>query len=324
MNKPNNLADPGLDVGVVRQGEILANHSTWSVGGPADCLVEPQSVPQLCRLMQWLRTQDLPHVVIGKGSNLLFPDEGVRAVVIKIDHGLRHIQQQGDQLLVEAGISIPRLAHHAGSMGLSGLEHTIGIPGTLGGLIAMNGGSLQRSISEVLAWVEYIDERGQLISRRPDQCDFAYRRSWFQDHFAIIVRACLNLSPGDRHTIKRNMLATLRQRRANFPLRYPNCGSVFKSNPALYERVGPPGKVIEVLGLKGRQIGGAAVSQRHANFIINLGTARARDILQLIALIRDQVQTQFDLSLNCEVKYVSEQGEVMPAHLACCAGTLVC
>jgi len=266
--------------------------------------------------MQWLHARSLPQVVIGKGSNLLFPDEGVRAIVIKIDQGLRQIQQEGDQLLVEAGLSVPRLAHHAGNLALSGLEHCIGIPGTLGGLIAMNGGSLQRSISEVIDWVEYVNERGQLLSRQPDLCDFAYRRSWFQDHFGIIVRACLNLSPGDRHRIKRNMLATLRQRRANFPLRYPNCGSVFKNNPRLYERVGPPGKVIETLGLKGRQIGGAAVSHRHANFIINQGTARASDILQLIALIRDQVQKRFDLALNCEVKYVSEQGELMPAHLA--------
>jgi UDP-N-acetylmuramate dehydrogenase len=155
------------------------------------------------------------------------------------------------------------------------------------------------------------------MSRQPDQCDFAYRRSWFQDHFAILVRACLNLRPGDRHTIKQTMLATLRQRRTNYPLRYPNCGSVFKSNPMLYERVGAPGKAIETLGLKGTQVGGAAVSQRHANFIINLGMARAEDILQLIALIRGRVQKHFDLALTCEVKYVSEQGEVMPAHLAC-------
>jgi UDP-N-acetylmuramate dehydrogenase len=311
------IAEPDLDVGVVRQGEALAQHSTWRIGGPADYLVEPQSIDQLCRLLQWLHAHNLPHVVIGKGSNLLFPDEGVRAVVIKIDQGLRQIQQNGNQVLVEAGISVPRLAHQVGSLGLSGLEHTIGIPGTLGGLIAMNGGSLQHSISEVIDWVEYINEEGQLISRQPDQCAFAYRRSWFQDHFGIIVRACLNLSSEDRHRIKRTMVATLRQRRANFPLRYPNCGSVFKSNPALYERVGPPGKVIETLGLKGRQIRGAAVSQRHANFIINQGTAQASDILQLIALIRDEVQTRFDLALNCEVKYVSEQGEVMPAHLAC-------
>jgi len=267
--------------------------------------------------MQWLHARSLPYVVIGKGSNLLFPDEGVRAIVIKIDQGLRQIQQKGNQLLVEAGISVPCLAHHAGTIGLSGLEHTIGIPGTLGGLIAMNGGSLRHSISEVIEWVEYINEHGELMSRQPDQCDFAYRRSWFQGHFGIVVRTCLNLTPGDGHAIKRKMLTTLRQRRANFPLRYPNCGSVFKGSAVLFERVGPPGKAIETLGLKGTQIGGAVVSQCHANFIINLGAARAADILQLIALIRGQVQKQFDLALTCEVKYVSEQGEVMPAHLAC-------
>jgi len=314
---PHLLADPDLDIGMVRPGEILAHHSTWRIGGPADLLVEPQSIPQLCRLIEWLHVHDLPHVVIGKGSNLLFPDEGVRAIVIKIDRGLRQIQREGNQLLVEAGISVPRLAHHIGSLGLSGLEHTIGIPGTLGGLIAMNGGSLRHSISEAIEWVEYIDEQGQLMSRLPDQCAFAYRRSWFQDHFGIVVRACLSLTPGDRHAIKRNMLATLRQRRANFPLQYPNCGSVFKGSAVMFDRVGPPGKVIETLGLKGTQIGGAVVSQQHANFIINLGTARAGHVLQLITLIRDQVRRQFDLALACEVKYVSEQGEVMPAHLAC-------
>jgi UDP-N-acetylmuramate dehydrogenase len=316
-SKSNQLADAELDVGVIRPDEPLANHSTWRVGGPADYLVEPQSIAQLCRLMQWLHKRKLPHVVIGKGSNLLFPDKGVRGVVIKIDRGLRHVQQRGNQLLVEAGISVPRLAHYAGSLGLSGLEHTIGIPGTLGGLVVMNGGSLRHSVSEVIDSVDYIDARGQLMTRQPDQCEFDYRRSWFQGNFGIVVRACLNLTPGDRHRIMQTMIATLRQRRANFPLRYPNCGSVFKSNPTLYERGGPPGKVIESLGLKGTQIGGAAISQRHANFIINRGTARACDILQLIALVRDQVREHFDLALNCEVKYVSEQGEVMAAHLAC-------
>lgn len=314
---PYLLVEPELDVGVVRQGEILAHHSTWRIGGPADYLVEPQSIPQLCRLIEWLHVNGLPHIVIGKGSNLLFPDEGVRAIVIKIDHGLRQVQQEGNTLLVEAGISVPRLAHQVGHLGLSGLEHTIGIPGTLGGLIAMNGGSLRHSISEVIEWVEYVNEHGQLMSRHPDQCNFAYRRSWFQDHFSIVTRACLKLVPGDRHVIKRNMVATLRQRRANFPLQYPNCGSVFKGSTVLFERVGPPGKVIESLGLKGTQIGGAVVSQRHANFIINLGTARAADVLQLIALIRDRVERQYDFALSCEVKYVSERGEVMPAHLAC-------
>lgn len=315
-DRPYQLVDPDLDVGVIRPGEPLAQHSTWRIGGPADCLVEPQSIDQLCRLIQWIHDHSLPHVVIGKGSNLLFPDEGVRAIVIKLDHGLRQIQRQGHQLLVEAGISVPRLAHHTGGLGLSGLEHTIGIPGTLGGLIAMNGGSLRRSISEVIEWVEYIDAQGQVMSRRPDQCDFGYRRSWFQNHSGIVVRACLKLVPGDRHAIKQNMVATLRQRRANFPLQYPNCGSVFKGSTVLFERVGPPGKVIESLGLKGTRIGSAVISQQHANFIINQGTARATDVLQLIALIRDRVQRQYDFALACEVKYVSEQGQVMPAHLA--------
>ncbi len=317
MTKSLLITDAGLDVGVIRPDEPLAHHCTWRVGGPADYLVEPQSISQLCRLIQWLHTHKQSHVIIGKGSNLLFPDKGVRGVVIKIDRGLRHVQQQGNQLLVEAGISVPRLAHHVGSLGLSGLEHTIGIPGTLGGLVVMNGGSLRHNISEVIDSVDYIDARGQVLTRQPDQCEFDYRHSWFQSHFGIVVRACLNLTPGDRHEIRRTMIATLRQRRANFPLRYPNCGSVFKSNSTLYERVGPPGKIIESLGLKGTQIGGAAISQRHANFIINRGTARACDILELIALVRDRVRKHFDLALDCEVKYVSEQGEVMPAHLTC-------
>lgn len=291
-----------------RRDVPLSTCGTWRIGGPADFLVEPVSWEQTATVLRLAGERGVPAVVIGKGSNLLFDDAGLRGVVIKIGGRLSRISIKGTTVRAQSGITASRLARAAGLTGLSGFEHIVGIPGTLGGLVFMNGGSLQRDIGEVITQVKVMDRRGAVQVFRREDCEFAYRSSRFQREGCIIMEATMDLVPGPREPILAEMLAILRDRRKKFPLTLPNCGSVFKNDPASFESFGPPGKIIEDTGLKGASAGGAAVSERHANFIVNRGNAKAHDVLRLIELIRRQVVRRTGLALGCEVRFVHPTG----------------
>ncbi len=296
------------------QNAPLCQHSTWRVGGPVDVLAEPHRIEHVAALIQAAHRERCPWIVIGKGSNLLFDDRGLRGLVIKLDRRLAALTLQGEHVTAQAGIAMPRLALGTARQGLGGLEHTVGIPGSLGGLVVMNGGSLRQSIGEVITSVTYVDPTGILHTRLPEDCAFAYRRSWFQQHTAVVVQVGLRLKQGKAANLLPRLRDILRERRAKFPLTHPNCGSVFKNSKRLWATAGPPGRAIEALGLKGLRIGDAEVSSRHANFIINRGHASSHDILHLIQHIRGCVQKHWHCSLESEVRYVDEQGRIRPAH----------
>lgn len=283
---------------------------TWRIGGPADFLVEPVSCEQVAAALRCVGELGVPVVVIGKGSNLLFDDAGLRGVAIRIGRRLARVATAGTTVRAESGVSASHLARVAGLAGLAGLEHIVGIPGTLGGLVFMNGGSLQHAIGEAITEVKVMDRSGTLRVFRREDCGFAYRSSRFQAENGVILEATMDLVAGRRNEIVAEMLRILRDRRRKLPLTLPNCGSVFKNDPELYDRFGPPGKIIEDAGLKGVSIGGAAVSERHANFIVNRGDARARDVLELIELIRRRVAARTGLTLECEVRFVQSTGGV--------------
>ena len=295
--------------------EPLARHSSWEIGGPADLFVEPESVEQIAELIHFVRGQEIPLVVIGEGSNLLFDDSGVRGVVMKIGHKMSRIEVSGDIIRVQAGAWVPGLARKAMQAGLGGLEHCIGIPGTLGGLVLMNGGSQRKGIGENIVQVSVVDKEGGLSHLTREQCEFSYRRSALQNSGSIVVGAELCCPVKERSQIRAEMLADLCERRGKFPRKLPNCGSVFLSTAEMHQTFGPPGKIIEEAGLKGLRIGAAEVSQQHANFIINCGGATSADVLRVIARIRQIVREKNGFDLCCEVRYVSPQGEIFPAHL---------
>lgn len=295
-----------------RHGIPLSACGTWRIGGPADLLVEPMSCEQVTVVLRCAAELSVPAIVIGKGSNLLFDDAGFRGVVIRVGRGLARVTVTGTTVRAESGVSASRLARAACAAGLSGFEHIVGIPGTLGGLIFMNGGSLQRTIGEAVTEVNVVNRQGTPRTLRREDCDFAYRSSRFQREDWIITEATMNLVPGRRQTILAEMLQILRERRRKLPLTQPNCGSVFKNNPEVYDHFGPPGKIVEDAGLKGVSVGGAAVSERHANFIVNQSNATARDVLELIELIRHQVAARIGLALECEVRFVHSTGGIQP------------
>lgn len=303
-----------LAVGDIFVSEPLRNHCTWRIGGPADLLVEPRSFEQLSQLRRYINKHKIASIVIGEGSNLLFDDAGFRGVVVKIGHSLSALNIDGTRVQAEAGIAVPRLARAVGLAGLTGIEHIIGIPGTLGGLIVMNGGSRRKSVGEVVRMVEAMDCHGEIHGISHEECGFSYRRSVFQESDWLVTRAKLELEYGDASAIRGEMLGVLRERRRKFPRRLPNCGSVFASTVEMFSKVGPPGKVIEEAGLKGLTAGGAQVSRKHANFIVNMGNAMAKDVCELIRQIRKKVHGNTNFWMPCEVKYVCCDGTVKAAH----------
>ncbi len=302
-----------LDIGDRVFNAPLSGYSSWQIGGPADLLVEPTTPQQVATVVTYARQTNVPLVVIGQGTNLLFADAGLRGIILKIGSNMSNLSIVGNRIIAEAGLWVPQLARQAMLAGLSGLEHTIGIPGTLGGLVMMNGGSHRKGIGENVVRVTVVDRDGQLVQMNREECDFSYRHSALQGTGVVVVETELECPFGDLNQIRREMMTDLRERRTKFPRKQPNCGSVFLSTSEMHATVGPPGKVIEEAGLKGTRIGQAEVSQQHANFILNLGGATAADVLSLIALIRKSIQQEIGFDLKCEARYVEPNGQIIPA-----------
>lgn len=291
----------------------LATVSNWRIGGVADVFYRPASGEGAAEAVGWLRARGIPVTVVGMTTNLLFADAGVRGVILQIADNMGGVMVENETLRVEAGAWMPGVAFAAMRHGLTGIEHTCGIPGTIGGLIGMNGGSLRKSISASLVEVSVVAADGQRLTIPKEECGFAYRRSRFQGSSDLIVGCVLRLQP-ERHPgdVRTTMRGILRSRR-RFPRKEPNCGSVFVSHPDLYASIGAPGKLIEELGLKNFRIGGAMVSPHHANFIVNTGDATADDVLMLIGHIRRLVHDRWGYLLEVEARYVSEDGVQRPA-----------
>jgi len=307
--KPDLLAQQleELGVGYVCSSVPLKDHCTWRIGGPADVIVEPQTIEQLCLLRKFIYDNKVNSLVIGQGSNLLFHDKGFRGIVIKITRAFSELSIKENIVTAQTGIAVSRLARTLGLKGLAGIEHTVGIPGTLGGLIAMNGGSRRKNIGQVVRSVNVVDLQGKCLTLSQSECGFSYRASVFQKKDWIIVKAQLSLEHDDPVQIRKRLLEILRQRREKFPRHEPNCGSVFLSTKELYRQAGPPGRIIEDAGLKGLRVGGAQVSTKHANFIINTGNATASDVKELIEKIKTAVHKKTNQQLQCEVKYIDEK-----------------
>lgn len=296
--------------GGVKENISLAAISRWRIGGTADVIVEPNSIAELCSLRAFIAQESLPSVVIGDTSNLLFSDEGLRAVCIRLGSRMSSVHIENNIVHAQAGVWVPFLARKIMLAGLTGAEHTCGIPGTLGGLVCMNGGSQRKGIGSSVLAVESVDAEGKIHQRDAEQCEFSYRSSIYQNNDEVIASARLNFLLGAKQQIRQEMLNILAERNRKFPRKLPNCGSVFKSNPAMYEEVGPPGAIIEKLGFKGCRIGEALVSPSHANFFVNAGKATSKDMLKLIAEVRVCVHYTTGHEMEPEVKLVKSNGQI--------------
>lgn len=316
LESPGLVADlEALVPGGVHTSVPLANLSRWRVGGVAQLVVCPGSAEEVERVMAYVSRTQVPYIVLGSSSNLLFADEGLKVLGIHIGGNLSGFRIEEDEVWSQAGLWVPAFARRIGAAGLTGAEHTCGIPGTLGGLICMNGGSQRRGIGENLIDVTTVSPEGELRTRTQEECDFRYRHSVFRQSQDIIVSARFRFDKASPATVRRTMLGILGERRRKFPRKMPNCGSVFVSNPAMYADYGPPGAVIEGCGLKGMRVGGAMISPLHANFIVNYDCASARDILTLISIARNTARERTGYDMAAEVCYISPDGKVIPAHI---------
>lgn len=290
------------NVGKVWENEPLANHTSWKIGGPADILVQPKGKEELIQCLQLIHRYKLSYRAIGRGSNLLVRDGGIRGVVIKMGEGLDHFSIDGERVIVDAGHSLIKLATIVGKHGLSGLEFAGGIPGTVGGAVYMNAGAHGSDVSRVLHSAEILFDDGELATLSNEDMKFSYRQSLLQtERKGVCVQATFQLKKGDRATILAEMAKYKDYRRDTQPLQQASCGSVFR-NPKPYSA----GQLIEKAGLKGYAVGDAQVSLRHANFIVNNGRATARDVLTLIDHIRTTVLEKFGVDMHPEVQVVGE------------------
>lgn len=282
--------------------EPMKNHTSFKIGGEADIMVVPSTKDQIIELIKYCNEESIPLFIMGNGSNLLVGDRGIRGVVLKIAGSFSDISVDGDRMHVETGILMSSLSHKALEEELSGLEFASGIPGTLGGALAMNAGAYGGEIKDVTRCVTAVDLEGNIVELKEDMLEFGYRTSRIQREGLIALEAILELKKGDPAIIKETMNDLIRRRREKQPLSYPSGGSVFKRPEGYYA-----GKLIQDSGLKGYQIGGAQVSTKHAGFIINLGDATCADVVRLIETIQDKVYREFGVELSPELKVVGEE-----------------
>lgn len=302
---------------IVQRDVDLSALTRWRIGGSCAFLVEPRTVEEVADVLRFLSAEGVPYCVIGQTSNLLFDSAGFNGVLLRVSARMSGVTFESNRVRALAGTSVPDVARQAASRGLAGIEHAVGIPGTIGGLVLMNGGSQRKGIGTHVTSVTFVHADGQVQVMSHDECEFSYRHSLLQVVEGVVAEVELELATGDAPEIHAEMDAIVREREEKFPNDEPNCGSTFLSNPSMYTTVGPPGKVIEEAGFKGRTLGGAQVSPKHANFVNNVSNATSSDVLKLIGLIRGVVREQTGFSLDAEVRYVSPEGRVVPAHVVC-------
>lgn len=285
----------------------LSEWTTWQVGGPAVSIVV-SSTGMLSDLLGVLRQEGIQWFLIGRGSNILASDDGCSEIVIRLAGDLASVrwEHSGSRWKISCGggSRFPSLSGVACSKGASGLTFAIGIPGTVGGAVFMNAGAYGSSIQDILTEVDVVDSDGNERVIRNTECDFSYRSSRFQKEALIVTGAMFLLNEADPSTLKLEARRVLQMRREKFPLEYPNAGSVFRKP---FEGP-PPGTLIEDSGLKGRTVGGAMVSEKHANFIVNTGQASSNDILKLVDVVREEVFSMSGILLKEEIRYLGRRG----------------
>ena len=278
----------------------MSEHIYFKVGGPVDILLNPSSVKQIRSTLQICKENNIPFYIIGNGSNLLVKDGGIRGVVIKLCN-LKEITTNGNEIKAEAGALLKDVSAKAVENSLTGFEFACGIPGSVGGAVFMNAGAYDGEIKNVIKEAEVIDKDGNIMTLSKDDLELGYRTSSVMKKGYIVLSAVFSLRSGEESKVKERVNELTMKREEKQPLEYPSAGSTFKRPEGYFA-----GKLIQDAGLKGFSIGGAAVSEKHSGFVINKGGATAKDILDLIAHIQNEVKKQFGVDLHPEVRILGE------------------
>lgn len=292
--------------GVVAEGEPLSKHTTFRIGGPADAFFEPAGEDDLATALGFLRAEGIPHTVIGLGSNLLFSDSGYRGCVVRIGKGLSGVKFDGCALEAGAGAVLAGVAKTSAGKGLAGLESLAGIPGTIGGAIFMNVGAFNQWITLSVDHIDYIDGTGARVRVEASELKFgtvvSYRWSVFQKYpERVITRVGFALEENDPAKLAEYIETINEKRKRMQPHGMPSAGSFFKNPSPPHE---PAGLLIDKAGLKGLRVGGAEVSQAHANFLVNAGGATCADVLALADEVARRVEEMFGVCLEPEVRII--------------------
>lgn len=281
----------------VLEHEPLARHTTFRVGGPAEWLVEPSSIGGVRAVMDLCERQGSPCRVLGRGSNVLVADAGVPGVVVKLGRAFSRIEGEGSRLTAQAGATLAAVATEALARGLAGFEFARGIPGTIGGAAIMNAGAYGDEFKDVARSVTCLAPDGDVVEVSAQEARWGYRCSMMSERGYVILDATIELEPGDADAIRARMDDLAARRAAKQPLELPSAGSTFKRPEGYFA-----GKLIDDAGLRGYRVGNAAISEKHAGFVVNLGGATAADIYQVICDVRERVLASSGVTLEPEVR----------------------
>ena len=289
----------------ILKDEPMSAHTTFRIGGPAAYFVVPDDAASLGRGVALCRAEGVDYFITGNGSNLLVGDGGYRGVVFHICHTMNDVayEEKGTELLVEAGagVMLSSLARQVSSKGYTGFEYATGIPGTLGGGVTMNAGAYGGEISDNLLWAELMDETGAVLRLERDRLKLSYRHSVMMEQPLVVLRAGFSFTKGDAMAITEKVAELSRSRKEKQPLEYPSAGSTFKRPEGYFA-----GKLIQDCGLKGFRVGDAMVSEKHSGFVINVGHATAADVMTLIRHVQQEVDRQFCVRIEPEVRMIGE------------------
>lgn len=286
--------------GKVLEEVSLTKYTSYKTGGIARIMIFPKTISDLVSILKLCERNNMKSMILGYGSNVLFSDQPYEGVIIKLDE-LDEIEITRNKIRVGAGYSLIKLALTAAKKGLTGLEFASGIPGSVGGAVYMNAGAYKSDMGYVVTQVKVLTPDYEVITMVNRECEFHYRSSFFQKHKDyIILEATFKLAYGDRNSIEEVMRERKQRRMESQPLEYPSAGSVFRNPENMFA-----GKLIEDLGLKGLTRGGAQISRKHANFIINIGNAKSQDIMDLIELIQQMVKETYGVDLHVEQEFIN-------------------
>jgi UDP-N-acetylmuramate dehydrogenase len=291
--------------GEVLTNELMSKHTSFRIGGPAEIFVKPVNLEDLKTIIDWAKRNKLSIFVMGNGTNLIVSDDGVKGVVVKMGETFASVDFDGNEVMAQSGTTMQYFLEESLRRSLGGMEFAWGIPGAVGGSIVMNAGSNSHFISTKVNHVDVMDMNGKNFRLNHDDLKFDYRYSILQDEQLILLNALFTLDKKDIALMKEEKDSFLKSRWEKQPINYPCAGSVFKNPPTTYA-----GKVLEEAGCKGMQVGDAKISEKHANFIINLGNATASDVLSLIREAQYRVYKQKDLILELEIKLVGRFNDI--------------
>ena len=294
----NSLFDSAIEIGCkAYKGEKLCNHISFKVGGPCPLLIEPKNEKQLTGILKLIKETQTPYTILGNGTNVLVLDEGLDKVVVKIGDEMTSLSLEGDDVVCcSAGTKVVTLCKFALENSLSGLEFAYGIPGTCGGAVFMNAGAYGGEVKDVISEITYLTPDLELKTMPVEEAKLSYRHSIFKENGCIVVSAKFKMKKAPKEEIKTAMNDYLSRRKDKQPLEYPSAGSTFKRPEGYFA-----GALIEQCGFKGKSLGGAQISDKHAGFLINKDNATAKDILDLINLTQETVKKETGVALEPEV-----------------------